>query len=242
MSCGFVTRASNVARQRWKPSEGCVIFLFDDVTQFTGCSRLLPLYYLWLQTPPRSSCFCYYQHDWVTQQLLHFPIWKLGSTRRSIATHPPHPSRPSVRPKISVPTVTHRLSKQNNLSPTTISHYNHHHYTITTTTTTTTTTNTNTNHNPLATCPGSTTLAHLASSSRHFNITWCCLHQHNNSSFSSNSPAHHFLLSSCQRIRLPDYNIVWYSIQIKFIKTWHFMRSINHLVGFSERVRNEFEW
>ena len=135
MFCGFVTRASNVARQRWKPSEGCVTFLFDDVTQFTGYSRLLPLYYLWLQTPPRSSCFCYYQHDWVTQQLLHFPIWKLGSTRRSIATHPPHPSRPSVRPKISVPTVMHRQSKKkqpfiNNhqsLQPSSL-HHNYYYY------------------------------------------------------------------------------------------------------------------
>lgn len=114
----------------------CVTFLFDDVTQFTGLSRLLPLYYLRLQTPPRSSCFWYYQHDWVTQQLLHFPIRKLGSTRRSIATHPPHPSRPSVRPNISVSAVMRRLFKKKNLSPTTISHYNHH-YTITTTTTTT---------------------------------------------------------------------------------------------------------
>lgn len=115
----FATRALNVScvhKGTGKPNqvgldERCVTILFDDVTQFTGLSRLLPLYYLWLQTPPRSSCFCYYQHDWVTQQLLHFPIRKLGSTHRSIATHPRHPSRPSVRPKISVSAVTRRLFK-----------------------------------------------------------------------------------------------------------------------------------
>ncbi|PSN54193.1 hypothetical protein C0J52_03557 [Blattella germanica] len=51
---------------------------FDDVTQFPGLSRLL--YYLWLQTPPRSSCFCYYQHEWATQQLLpHMKTWLYSS-------------------------------------------------------------------------------------------------------------------------------------------------------------------
>ena len=89
---------------------GCVTFPSDDITQFTGCSHLSLLYYLWLQTSPRSSCFCYYQHDWGTQQLLHFPIWKLGSTHHSIATRPPpHPSCLSVRPKIGVLKVTRRL-------------------------------------------------------------------------------------------------------------------------------------
>lgn len=137
--CMILSRALNVScihKGTGKPDQvgldkRCVTILFDDVTQFTGLSRLLPLYYLWLQTPPRSSCFCYYQHDWATQQLLHFPIRKLGSTRRSIATHPRHPSHPSVRPKISVSAVTRRLFKK---KPFTNNHQSlqpsplHHHY------------------------------------------------------------------------------------------------------------------
>ena len=198
---------------RW----GCVTFPSDDVTQFTGCSHLSLLYYLWLQTSPRSSCFYYHQHDWITQQLLHFHTWKLGSTHRSIAPHlPPHPSHLSVRPKIGVLTVTHRLFKKTTFSqqPSPLHHdyYYYYYYYITTATTTTT------NHHPLATCPGSTTLAHLATSSRHFNIT-----QHTNSSFSSKSPAHHFHLSSCRHVHLPDYSTVWYSIKIKWTKTLTFL-------------------
>lgn len=105
-SCVHTARqCGSPARSVWR--RGYVSILFYDVTQFTGFSRLLPLYYLWLQTPPRSSCFCYYQHDGPPNNF--FPIWKLGSTRRSIASHPPHPSRPFVRPKISVSTVKHRL-------------------------------------------------------------------------------------------------------------------------------------
>jgi hypothetical protein len=93
-----------------------VTFPSDDVMQFTGCCHLSLLYYLWLQTSSRSSCFCYYQRDWVTQHHLHFPIRQLDSTHRSIATHPlPRPSFLSVRPKIGVPTVTHQLFIKNNL-------------------------------------------------------------------------------------------------------------------------------
>jgi hypothetical protein len=108
----FCHKSLGCGKTKMEARRGCVTFLFDDVPQFTGCSRLLLLCHLWLQTPPRSSCLCYHQHDWVTQQLLHLPIRKLGSTHRSIATRPPHPSRSSVRPKISVPTVAHRLSKK----------------------------------------------------------------------------------------------------------------------------------
>jgi hypothetical protein len=194
---------------RW----GCVTFPSDDVTQFTGCSHLSLLYCLWLQTSPWSSCSYCHQHDRITQQLIHFPIWKLGSTHHRIAPHPPlHPSRLSVRPEIGVLTVTHRLFKKSTFSqqPSPL-HHDYYYYYVTTATTTT-------NHHPLATCPGSTTLAHLVSSSRHFNITRCSVHQHQrhtNSSFSSKSPAHHFLLSSCRHVHLPDYSTVWYSFKIK---------------------------
>ena len=113
MLCGFVLKSLGYGKAKVEAWQGCVTFPSDDATQFTGCSRLSLLYYLWLQTSPRSSCSCYYQHDWVTQQLLHFLIWKLGSTHRSIATHPPpHPSRLSLRPEISVLTVTHQLFKK----------------------------------------------------------------------------------------------------------------------------------
>ena len=107
----------------------CETFRSDDVMQFTGCSCLSLLYFLWLQTSPRSSCFCYYQHDWVTQQL-PFPIWTLGSTHRSIATHLlPHSSCLSVRRKIGVPTVTRRIFEKTtfNQQPTPL-HHNYYYY------------------------------------------------------------------------------------------------------------------
>ena len=110
----FCHKSLGYGKAKVEAWRGCVTFPSDYVTQFTGCSRLSLLYYLWLQTSPRSSRFCYNQHDWVTQQLLHFPIWKLGSTHHSIAAHPPpHPSHLSVRPKIGVLTVTWWLLKKN---------------------------------------------------------------------------------------------------------------------------------
>ena len=138
----FCHKSLGCCKAKVETWRGCMTFPSDDVTQFTGYSRLSLLCYLWLQTSPRSSCFCYYQHDWVTQQLLHFPIWTLGSTHRSIAAHLlSRPSCPSVRRKIGVLTATCQLFEKTtfNQQPTPLHHnyyyyyyyyyyYHHHHH------------------------------------------------------------------------------------------------------------------